>query len=123
MRIGLRDLREHHSAFSIGRVRDVVPSSDREGRYLIALGEYARVNIPDIWKGDRNPVKYATVEDLGIDFSTLSWEPMPARSEAGAVTAQSPETKPATSLTMAEAKQGLVVTFGVPPEAIETICG
>ena len=67
----------------VGRVRDVVPSSDHEGRYLIALGEYARVNIPDIWKGDRNPVKYATVEDLGIDFSTLSWEPMPARSGNG----------------------------------------
>lgn len=108
----------HHSAFLIGKVSDVVPSPDHKGRYLIQFSEYARLNIPEIWKGDRNPVKYDTLEELGIDFSTLRWEPMPASPRA------TPEFIPLKGtdvgpLTMAEAKTGLALTFGVPPEAIE----
>jgi len=48
-----------------------------EGRFLIQFSEYARVNIPDAWHGGRNPVSYGTLQDLGIDPSTLKWEPMP----------------------------------------------
>lgn len=111
----------HHSAFLIGKVSDVVLSPDHKGgksRYLIQFSEYARLNIPEIWKGDRNPVKYGTLEELGIDLSTLRWEPMPASPES------TPEVIPLKgidggSLTLAEAKNGLALTFGVPPEAIE----
>jgi len=99
----------------------VVPSPDHKGRksrYLIQFSEFARLNIPEIWKGDRNPVKYDTLEELGIDLSTLRWEPMPASPES------TPEVIPLKGtdvgpLTMAEAKTGLALTFGVPPEAIE----
>lgn len=111
----------HHSAFLMGKVSDVVPSPDHEGRYLIQFSEYARLNIPELWKGDRNPVKYCTLEELGIDLSTLRWEPMPAPAEPPEST---PEVIPLKGtavgpLTMAEAKTGLALTFGVPPEAIE----
>jgi hypothetical protein len=113
----------HRSAFLIGKVRGVVPSPDHEGRYLIQFSEYAPVKVPDAWKGDRNPIKYvASLKDLGIDPSTLKWEPMP---EAG----ERPEPVPAPApvkpnagvqpLTMSEAKKGLALTFGVPPDAIE----
>ncbi len=108
----------HHSAFLVGKIRDVVPSPRKPNRYWIQFSEYARVNIPDVWKkGDRNPVRYTTLEELGIDSSTLKWEQMPPANEV-------PEPKPHLiqplgGLTMAEAKNGLAVTFGVPLEAIE----
>jgi hypothetical protein len=111
----------HHSAFLIGKVSDVVPTPDgkgRKSRYLVQFSEYARLNIPEIWKGDRNPVKYATLEELGIDLSTLRWEPMPA-SPGSTPEAIPPKGADVGPLTMAEAKTGLALTFGVPPEAIE----
>lgn len=108
----------HRSAFLVGKIKDVVPSSSRPGRYWIQFSEYARVNVPSIWKkGDRNPVRYTTLEELGIDPSTLKWEPMPMVSEP--LEPKSQAIQPAGALTMVEAKKGLALTFGVPPEAIE----
>jgi len=110
---------EHGFAFLIGKVKDVVPSPFMEGRYLIRFHEYARVNVPDAWKGDRNPVKYEPIEKLGIDLSTLKWEPMPEPTTPPAPPVLSDaDTSP---LTMTEAKKGLALTFGVSPEAIEII--
>ena len=63
----------------VGKVKDVVPTPARKGRFLIQFSEYALVNVPDVWKGDRNPVRYVErLEDLGIDPLTLKWKPMPA---------------------------------------------
>lgn len=107
----------HHAAFVVGKINDVVPAPDYEGRFLIQFSEYARVNIPDAWKGDRNPVKYASLAQIGIDSSSLEWEPMPARTELPGAGAVVPRV--AASLTIAEAKKGLALTFGVTPEAIE----
>lgn len=108
----------HRAAFVIGKISDVVPSVDYEGRFLIRFSEYAHIAIPDCWKGDRNPVKYSALSVLGIDPSTLKWRKMPEPSG-------SPEPKSASgyiassALTMAEAKRGLALTFGVAPDAIE----
>jgi len=112
---------DHHSAFLVGKVKDVTPAPGREGRYLVQFSQYARVNIPNVWHGDRNPVKYSTLEKLGIDPSTLKWEAMPETSNApdeireGAL----PKSNGMQPLTMGEAKQGLALTFGVEPGAIE----
>jgi hypothetical protein len=108
----------HHSAFLVGKIRDVVPSPRRSNRYWIQFSEYARVDIPNVWKkGDRNPVRYTTLEKLGIDPSTLKWEPMPVVNQLSEPNPQ--EAQPVGALTMAQAKKGLALTFGVPPEAIE----
>jgi len=114
----------HHSAFLIGKIRDVVPSTPSpenteslKNRYLIQFSEFARVNIADVWKGDRNPIKYATLAELGIDASRLKWEKMPAP-DTSTIAAPTTRTGPV-PLTMAEAKRGLALTFGVVPEAIE----
>ena len=113
----------HHSAFLVGRVSDVVPclptaenKEAAENRYLIQFSKFARVNFPEIWKGDRNPVKYSTLEDLGIDPSALKWEAMPEQTEKKNTV---PKTLSSLGLTLAEAKKGLALTFGVPPDAIE----
>ena len=118
----------HHTAFLIGKISDVVPCEPTpeneeaaEKRYLIEFSEFARVEIPDFWKGDRNPVKYRSSDDLEIDFSALKWEPMPklenAQKQVVGPAAQPKATIGA--LTMAEAKKGLALTFNVPAEAIE----
>jgi len=110
----------HHSAFLVGKVREVVPSPDHADRFLVQFSEYALVDVPDVWKGDRNPVKYTPLEGLAIDFSKLKWEPMPAATatEPSAATREV-KTAGARPLTMSEAKNGLALTFGVKPEAIE----
>jgi hypothetical protein len=106
----------HQSAFLVGKVKDVVPTQDREGRFLITFTEYALVNVPDVWKGDRNPVRYAeSLKELGIDPSTLSWKPMPKQQPSPAA----PSIAKPRPLTISEAKQGLSLTFGVSPDAIE----
>jgi hypothetical protein len=120
----------HHTAFLVGKISDVVPCEPspetgeaRDKRFLIKFSEFARVNIPDARKGDRNPVKYTTLDDLGIDPAKLIWETMPDVAETSkrdtgweAALVNGAGGK---ALTMAEAKKGLALTFNVPPEAIE----
>jgi len=118
----------HGSAFLIGKVSNVVPCQptpeNREAskdRYLIKISEFARVNIPNVWKAERNPIKYMPYEAVGIDFETLTWEPIPSQ----AISLPMPESstpEPAAQrkgLTIAEAKSGLAQFFNVAPDAIE----
>lgn len=122
---------QHHIAFLIGKVSDVIPTSPTpennespQDRFLIRFSEYAHLAIPDSWpKGYRNPVRYATLDELGINTSTLKWEPMPEHTEE-----PDEEVAPALTpkgcvkaLTIFQAKQGLALTFGVSPEAVEII--
>jgi hypothetical protein len=109
----------HRSAFLVGKVSDVVPSPKHKGRYLIQFSEYAQVNVPNMWQGDRNPVRYTSLQQLGIDPSTLKWAPLPAPSKALNSTPRANTINADSPLTMAEAKKGLALTFGVLPEAIE----
>lgn len=105
----------HGSAFMIGKVADVVPSTDTQGRWLILFSEYALVNVGDQWEG-RNPVRFWTTDDYpDIDFDELEWQPMPEFSAGEAATIKG------RGLTIAEAKAGLSLTFGVDPSAIEII--
>jgi hypothetical protein len=103
----------HRSAFLIGKIHDVVPDGNR---YLIQFNEFAQVSIPEIWKGDRNPVKYvSSLQDMGIDASTLKWETMPQKRLTETVQTKPPGNN---GLTLAEAKRGLATTFGVSPDAV-----
>lgn len=107
---------DHGSAFMVGKVSDVVPSTETEGRWLILFSEYAVVNVGDQWHG-RNPVRFWTTGDYGadIDFENLQWQPMPEFSAKRAATIKG------RGLTIAEAKEGLSLSFGVDPSAIEII--
>lgn len=104
----------HGSAFIVGKISDVVPSTETDDRWLVLFSEYALINVADMWEG-RNPVRFYTVDDYKkyIDFEKLNWLPMPKIA---------PEQKSADvgrALTIAEAKAGLATTFGVDPSAIE----
>jgi hypothetical protein len=113
---------DHHSGFLVGRVSGVIPETNAPGedRFQIQFSEYARVNIPDAWKGDRNPVKYVpSLEEYGVNLVELDWEPTPPPS---ANRGAQPDERPpddAAALTIAEAKRRLALTFGVLPDAIE----
>lgn len=113
---------DHHSGFLVGRISGVIPETSTPGddRFRIQFSEYACVNIPDAWKGDRNPVKYVTsLEEYGVNPAELSWQPMPTPAADGSVR---PDEHPAGDegpLTIAEAKRRLALTFGVLPNAIE----
>jgi len=121
-------MEEHHSAFLIGKILEVVPcpptpenNESPEKRYLIQFSKFARMKLPNIWKGDRNPVKYTSLESLGINPSSLKWEKMPepiSKPERKTGRSGKPGIQP---LTMAEAKKGLALMFNVAPEAIEII--
>src|SRR5712691_4018485 len=55
----------HQTAFMVGKIKDVLEvkgakePGERGRRYLLQFSEYALVSVPKVWKGDRNPVKYA----------------------------------------------------------------
>jgi hypothetical protein len=120
---------QHHNGFLIGKISDVVstgatPENDEseQDRYLIRFSEFARIDIPDAWpKGFRNPVRYANLDEFGIDLAKLRWETMPEPTDAPS-SEEEPAAAPARSgeaLTIAQAKHGLALTFGVPVDAVE----
>lgn len=109
----------HGSAFLIARIKDVVPAPGEEHRFLIEFGEYAVIDVPDLWKGWRNPVRYASLAELGIDPTTLQFSPMPDAGGASATTERVEGTPRRKGLTIADAKRGLAETFGVSPDSIE----
>jgi hypothetical protein len=121
----------HGTAFLVGRIKDIIPSSEADkgdgesgDRWNITISEYAEIDIPDAWKGWRNPVRYTTLQEMGIDPTKLDFKPMPSMpTTSGPLMVDPPDDeKPRTrALTIQEAKEGLAETFGVSPDAIEII--
>jgi hypothetical protein len=112
---------EHQSAFLIGKVKDVISCPTRKDRFLIIFSEYANIDIPKLWKGERNPVKYCNIGDeeiAGIDFKSLDWHIMPVQ-ETKVFSEHNSKDFSSNPLTLAQAKAGLALTFGVPIESVE----
>jgi hypothetical protein len=113
---------EHHHAFMVGRISAVVPSPEREDRYLVIFSEYARIDVPDAWPGLRNPVRYGNLEEFGIAApDSLTWRPMPTSfaPRQATSTSEDEDRDGFGPLTIAEAKAGLALGLGVPESAIE----
>jgi hypothetical protein len=110
----------HGSAFLIGKISGVdhSPEGTRE-RWIIQISAFARVEMPDVWKHWRNPVRYASLAELGIDVDNLDFTPMPNVKEPPAKRAPAQLTWPPATLTIPEAKKALAATFGVKPDAVE----
>lgn len=117
----------HGAAFLVGKVSGVSEtaetSKDGKRRFLVTISEFARVDVPNVWGHDRNPVRYLSRADLeakGINFDRLDFQPMPQ--PKATVLPNPTATNARTSgeaLTLAEARLGLAATFGVKPEAVE----
>lgn len=115
----------HGSAFLIGKISAVRQSTEEgdDDRWMIVISEFARIDIPALWANWRNPVKYLSFSELGINLRSLKFKPVPASEVTEAPTQKSspaaPTKAPAQMLTIAEAKKALALTFGVKPDAIE----
>jgi hypothetical protein len=108
----------HKQAFLIGKIKGLRPIG-RAGafqRWFIEISEYARVSYPNAWDG-RNPVRYTTLEEMGIDPSELTFTLLEATPQILSER-DNPGIQP---LTIEQAKQGLSAHFGVAPDAIEII--
>ena len=96
------------SSFLVGKISGAeftYAGENGQNRYLVAISEYALINIPDSWPGNQNPVRYTSLEDLGIDPARLIFEKV---------------SKPVSaSFTMAQAKAGLAKHYGVSESNIE----
>jgi hypothetical protein len=64
----------HGTAFLIGRITEIVPSPEEPQRWLIKIGQYAKINVPNVWQSWRFPVRYMSLEELGIDPEKLEFE-------------------------------------------------
>ena len=108
---------KHGTAFLIGKIVGVVPTDRKGERHKIEISEYAELTVPNVWKGDRYPVRYATMADLGIDAADLEFKPVPEPEQSDAdVENVQVDVLP---LTLSEAKAGLAATLGVDPTSIE----
>jgi len=125
----------HGMAFMIGKVSEVVPAKgdDSKQRYMVRISEYARIKVPQIWRGS-NPVRYVSLEELGINIEEVKFLPMPAidglsngiddvNDGVDAMHLESIHTADAAvlakPLTIPEAKAGLAATLGVRIDQIE----
>jgi hypothetical protein len=99
----------HGSSFVVGKISHIETSPDRENRHIIRISEFAVIDLPDQWPGNRNPVRYTTLEELGIDPSELIFKKVTVT-----VTKSN-------SLTIAQAKAGLSEHYGISPDNIEII--
>lgn len=110
------------SAFLVGKITNITDSPDGD-RLVIQISEYAEINKPKVWTGNRNPVAYTTSQDFteahGLDFESLEWQKFPITDEALSKKRESiGEVK---GLTIEEAKLGLAKTLGISSDCIEII--
>lgn len=136
---------EHQTAFLIGKICSVEKSmeADASDRAIIKISEYADLNVPNSWDGNRNPVAYTKLSHFGIhsveDFENLNWcrlgtrftlnfgeqEPemtrMPGDDYEAAMLDELPSPISATSIPLSidEAKLGLALKFGVRVDQID----
>jgi hypothetical protein len=109
----------HGAGFLIGRISGIVPAPDEPDRFLVQIDQWAPLDMPDLWTFGRNPIHYTDLSDLGIDPDSIDFQPVPARKPQKTEIGSLPNI--ARGLTIAEAKQGLAATFGVPVDAIEIV--
>ena len=111
----------HGSAFLLGKI-SAIRQSQEEGdgaRWQIAIIGFARINVPDAWDHGRNPVRYTSLAQLGIDPSKVTLKPMPQGDTTPSPAGRTAAGAPVAMLTIAEAKKALAATFGVKPDAVE----
>ena len=103
------------SAFLIGKVIGTRESTERN-RLVIEFGEYAEIDLPGAWPGNRNPVTYSNIKALedrypNFSIAQLTWHPFPFEKVK--------EVDTVVPLTLAEAKLGLAKALNIDPSQIK----
>jgi hypothetical protein len=105
----------HGEAFLIGHIREIAPLPSWPERWMIRIRDYATISTPSVWRGGIVPVRYMTLEDLGIEPDALHFRALESFSQD--LIGQREETAPQGSL-VEEAKQKLAAAYSVSPDAI-----
>jgi hypothetical protein len=108
----------HHTAFMIGRISPVVPSSETPGRWMLTFDEYALIDKPEVWKDWRNPVRYTTFAKLGISLAGIKFRPMPNKAN-GIEATPILKTETPIKFDIDTAKRGIAAYYSIRPEAVE----
>lgn len=120
----------HGSVYMVGKISDVVPSQDEPGnRWKICISDYHVLTIMNAWKGWRNPVRYTTLEEMGIDPDKLTFNSVKDIQRDMGVPVDQQVQEPLIEqdegsiapLSMAQAKPRLAAFYGVTPDAIEIV--
>ena len=112
---------DHRHAFLVGKIAGVSPSRETPGRFLIHFEQFADIDKP-IEEKWRNPVRYTSLGELGIDPATLTFKRVRARHrERLTDPAEPPASAPKRGLDIANAKKALAEFYGVPVGAIEIV--
>jgi hypothetical protein len=117
----------HGEAFLIAPISSIelAAPSEPAGRYIVRFTEYAAPRERKLaWNGQRNPVAYTTLTQLGFDSTALVFAPVTAQHENGTKSSGDPRRVSESDvepLTIALAKRGLALHYGVKPDAIEII--
>ena len=113
---GGKELRR--TAFMIGRISPVIPSTETPGRWMLTFDEYALIDKPEVLKDWRNPVRYTTLAKLGISLANIKFRPMPNKLEGTEANSLSKTEMPA-RFDIDTAKRGIAAYYNVRPEAVE----
>ena len=120
----------HGAVFLIGKISDVIPAPEGtdSGRWQICIKEFCRHTAMNAWNGWRNPVKYTTLEEMGIDVNDLRFHSVAEVQDelAGPASQVVPPARVSNdgspmSISIATAKVGLAAFYGVAPEAVEIV--
>lgn len=120
----------HGSPFLVGRISDVIPSEEDYSptRWKICISEFSVYqSVTNAWQGWRNPVKYSTLEEMGVDFDKLDFHSMAefqnfaAASSSASLQPEALDEAGHPAISIADAKRGLAAFYRVPPDAIEII--
>jgi len=104
---------KHGQAFLIGKICGVVDAPSELGRKVLQLREYALIDIPNSWGGQRNPVRYTNLSEFNLSPNNIKWRAFPTDGiKVKDITQE---------LTIEEAKRGLAKKFGVNLDSIEII--
>lgn len=109
----------HGSAFCVGKISSVEAAPEDASRSIIRVSALASVSVPNVWQHWRNPVKYSTLDDMGIDLSTLSFEPAQNPAPVVSFLSKKDATIVDQPLSIEAAKRGLARYFGVPLDTIK----
>ena len=94
----------------ISRIRQVDNDDKGKARWAIEISEYANIDLTNVWQGWQNPVHYTSLDELGIEPSSIKFKKLLLESK-----------NDISSLTIEQAKQGLAKSFAVNPEQIEIL--
>ncbi|MDQ2885871.1 MAG: hypothetical protein M3Y39_07270 [Chloroflexota bacterium] len=122
----------HGAVFLVGKISDVIPDPQNpsSGRWQICISEYSIHTVMDAWKGWQNPVRYSTLEEMGIDLEALVFRSvsdgqhdlqLTTGQQVPAAAPKKQDDGSVIPLSIASAKAGLAAYYAVSQEAIEIV--